>query len=165
MADQTEATLGAGDAEEQPPLVIHGQYIKDLSFEVPNSPGIYGKMMQQQPDVSVNVDVDAQKMSDTQFEVIIKIRADCKIKEEVAFIAELSYGGIFEINVPQEHLEPMLLIECPRMLFPFARHIIANTTRDGSFPPMMLNPVDFAGMYRARLEAIAAKEAEGETQN
>jgi preprotein translocase subunit SecB len=165
MTDQTDETLGAAAAEEKPPLMIHGQYIKDLSFEVPNSPGIYGKMMQQQPDVTVNVDVDAHKMTETQFEVIIKIRADCKVADEVAFIAELSYGGIFEINVPQEHIEPMILIECPRMLFPFARNIIANITRDGSFPPMMLNPVDFAGMYRARLEALAAQEAENKTKN
>lgn len=162
MADQNEDAVGAGNEEEEKtPLIIHGQYIKDLSFEVPNSPGIYGKMMKQQPDVSVNVDVDAQKMAETQYEVIVKIRADCKIGEEIAFIAELAYGGIFEINVPEEHIEPMLLIECPRMLFPFARHIIANTTRDGSFPPMMLNPVDFAGMYRSRLEALATQEAEG----
>jgi preprotein translocase subunit SecB len=152
--------------QEVAPLQIHGQYIKDLSFEVPNSPGIYGKMMQQQPDVSVNVDVDAQKMAETQFEVIVKIRADCKVGDDVAFICELAYGGIFEINVPAEHIEPMLLIECPRILFPFARHIVANTTRDGSFPPMMLNPVDFAGMYRARLEALAAqKEAEDQPKN
>ena len=121
------------------------------------------KMINAQPDVQVNVDVDAQKLTDTQFEVTVKIRADCKLPEgdEVAFIAELAYAGIFEINVPAEHLEPMLLIECPRMLFPFARHIIANTTRDGSFPPMMLNPVDFAGMYRARMEQLAAQQAEG----
>ncbi|SCA56336.1 Protein-export protein SecB [Candidatus Terasakiella magnetica] len=164
MADQNEQAAENQEQELQP-LTIHGQYIKDLSFEVPNSPGIYGRMMQEQPDVNVNVDVDAQKLTDTQFEVIVKIRADCKTKEDVAFICELAYGGIFEINVPQEHLEPMLLIECPRMLFPFARHIIANTTRDGSFPPMMLNPVDFAGMYRQRIEALAAEqEAAGETK-
>jgi len=162
MADENNTAA----EEELAPLSIHGQYIKDLSFEVPNSPGIYGKMMQEQPDVNVNVDVDAQKLTDTQYECVVKIRADCKVKDEVAFICELAYGGIFEINVPQEHLEPMLLIECPRMLFPFARHIIANTTRDGSFPPMMLNPVDFAGMYRQRLEALQAQqEAEGETKN
>lgn len=166
MADQNETNEAAEQQQQLPPLTIHGQYIKDLSFEVPNAPGIYGKMMQDQPDVSVNVDVDAAKLTENQFEVTVKIRADCKVKEDVAFICELAYGGIFEINVPQEHLEPMLLIECPRMLFPFARHIVANTTRDGSFPPMMLNPVDFAGMYRDRLEALAAqKEAEGETKN
>ncbi|MDV7339896.1 protein-export chaperone SecB [Terasakiella sp. A23] len=162
MADENNAQ----NQEELVPLSIHGQYIKDLSFEVPNSPGIYGKMMQEQPDVNVNVDVDAQKLTETQYECVVKIRADCKVKDDVAFICELAYGGIFEINVPAEHLEPMLLIECPRMLFPFARHIIANTTRDGSFPPMMLNPVDFAGMYRQRLEALQAQqEAEGETKN
>ncbi|WP_135081298.1 protein-export chaperone SecB [Terasakiella sp. SH-1] len=164
MADQNEQATENQEQEVQP-MIIHGQYIKDLSFEVPNSPGIYARMMQEQPDVSVNVDVDAAKLTENQFEVIVKIRADCKLQEDVAFICELAYGGIFELNVPQEHLEPMLLIECPRMLFPFARNIIANTTRDGSFPPMMLNPVDFAGMYRARMEQLAAEqEAAGETK-
>ena len=164
MADEKEVAQEA--KKELPPLQIHGQYIKDLSFEVPNSPGIYGKMINNQPDVSVNVDVDARRMSETQFEVSLKIRADCKVQGDVAFICELSYGGIFELNVPQEHLEPMLLIECPRLLFPFARNIVANTTRDGSFPPMMLNPVDFAGMYRAKLEALQAqKEAESQMKN
>jgi len=163
MADenQTEENTAAEGQQELPPLTIHGQYIKDLSMEVPNAPGIFGKMMQEQPDVSVNVDVDAAKLTENQFEVTVKIRADCKVKEDVAFICELAYGGIFEINVPAEHLEPMLLIECPRMIFPFARAIIANTTRDASFPPMMLNPVDFAQMYRSRLESLAAQEAEG----
>lgn len=164
MADQNENNAAAEQNAVQ--LAIHGQYIKDLSFEVPNSPSIYAKMMQEQPDVNVNVDVDAKKLTENQYECVLRIRADCKVQDDVAFICELAYGGIFEINVPQEHLEPMLLIECPRMLFPFARHIVANTTRDGSFPPMMLNPVDFAGMYRQRLEALAAqKEAEGETKN
>ena len=162
MADENQQ---AAEQQEAAPLTIHDQYIKDLSFEVPNAPGIFGKMMQNQPDVAVNVDVDAQKLAEKQFEVVLKIRADCKVGEDVAFICELAYGGIFEINVPDEHIEPMLLIECPRMLFPFARHIVANTTRDGSFPPMMLSPVDFASMYRARLEALAAQqEAEGETK-
>ncbi len=166
MADQNKQTPENTEQQEVAALTIHGQYIKDLSFEVPNSPGIYGKMIENQPDVSVNVDVDAKKLTENQFECILKIRADCKVGEEVAFICELAYGGIFEINVPAEHLEPMLLIECPRMLFPFARHIVANTTRDGSFPPMMLNPVDFAGMYRQRLEALAAQqEAEGQAKN
>lgn len=161
--DQTKENASpAGEEQQQlPPLTIHGQYIKDLSMEVPNAPGIFGKMMQEQPDVSVNVDVDATKLTENQFEVVVKIRADCKLKEEVAFICELAYGGIFEINVAQEHLEPLLLIECPRLLFPFARHILANTTRDSSFPPMMLNPVDFAGMYRQRMEGLAAQQAEG----
>jgi len=161
MADQNEQATEAGE-QEAAPFLIHGQYIKDLSFEVPNAPGIFGKMMQNQPDVSVNVDVDAAKLSETQFEVTLKIRADCKVGEDVAFICELAYGGIFELNVPAEHLEPMLLIECPRMLFPFARNIVASTTRDGSFPPMMLNPVDFASMYRARMEALQNQPEAGQ---
>lgn len=164
MADENQV---ASDEQQQPaqPLVIHGQYIKDLSFEVPNAPGIFGEMMKTQPDVQVNVDVDAKNLAPNQFEVTLQVRADCKLGEQVAFIAELSYAGIFEINVPQEHIEPMVLIECPRMLFPFARSILANATRDGSFPPLMLSPVDFAGMFRDRMEKIAAQQqAEQATQ-
>lgn len=142
----------------QPPLSILGQYTKDLSFEVPGAPTIYGKMLNNQPDVGVNVDVSAHPLQQNQFEVSITIRSECKIGGETGFVVELSYAGIFQLNVPQEHLEPMLLIECPRMLFPFARNIIADVTRDGSFPPLMLSPVDFAGMYRRRLEEVAAQK-------
>lgn len=165
---ETDPKQADEQKKDLPPLLIHGQYIKDLSFEVPNAPVIFGDMMKEAPDVQVNVDVEAHKLAETQFEVCLKIRADCKLTEadKVAFIAELNYAGIFEINVAKEHLEPMLLIECPRMIFPFARGVLANASRDGSFPPLMLNPVDFAAMYRQKLEAAAAqKEAEGETKN
>lgn len=168
MAKEPEKKAAAEEQDQQAraPMTIHGQYIKDLSFEVPNAPAIFGKMTQNQPDISINVDVNAARLAENQFEVILSINATCKVGEDVAFIAELAYAGIFELNVEPEHVEPMMLIECPRMLFPFARNILASTTRDGSFPPLMLNPVDFAAMYRQRLEQILAeKQAEGTPEN
>ena len=131
-----------------PPIQINAQYIKDLSFEAPSTPGILSKMHQEAPDVTINVDVNAHPIQDNLFEVQIHIRATCEVTNETAFISELVYGGLFTINVPSEHLQPILLIECPRLLFPFARNIIADTTRDGGFPPLMIAPVDFVAMFQ-----------------
>ncbi|MEO5335441.1 MAG: protein-export chaperone SecB [Magnetospirillum sp. WYHS-4] len=149
MSDRTDTPTDVQAA--QPPLAVAGQYIKDLSFEVPGAPGIFGQMQKQQPDIAVNVDVNAHGLQEKLFEVVLNVRAECKVGETVAFIAELSYGGLFTLNVAREHLEPMLLIECPRLLFPFARNILADLTRDGGFPPLMLGMVDFVGMYQNQL--------------
>jgi len=134
--------------EEAPPIQINAQYIKDLSFESPSTPGILSKMQHDAPDVNINVNVNAHNIQDVLFEVQIHIRASCNVGEETAFISELVYGGLFKINVPPEHLQAILLIECPRLLFPFARNIIADTTRDGGFPPLMIAPVDFVSMFQ-----------------
>jgi len=143
----SDATPKAPEAGT-PPLVVNGQYIKDLSFEVPGAPGIYGELTTKEPQISVNVDVQAKAAQETLFEVTLHIVAECKAGDAVAFVCELAYAGLFTINVPREHLQAILLIECPRLLFPFARNIIADATRDGAFPPLMLSPVDFAAMYR-----------------
>lgn len=146
---------GAGANEQQPPLVINGQYIKDLSFESPNSPGILAELQNQQPDVNVNIDVQASKVEGPEganmFEVVLDVHSELKLGEKVGFIVELKYAGVFTLNVPEEHLGAMILIECPRLLFPFARNILADTTRDGGFVPLMLQPIDFAAMYQANL--------------
>lgn len=165
--DETPDPQPAGAAEQpspgQPPMVVNGQYIKDLSFEAPGAPGIFGAMQRQQPDITVNVDVNAKPMENNTFEVLLHVKAECKVGQEAAFLAELAYGGLFTINVPQEHIEPMLLIECPRMLFPFARNILADATRDGGFPPLMLGMVDFVAMYQNQLkERQAAAESSAE---
>jgi len=140
-----------------PPIQINAQYIKDLSFEAPSTPGILSKMQQGAPDVTINVDVNAHPVQDSLFEVQIHIRATCEVANETAFISELVYGGLFTINVPSEHLQAILLIECPRLLFPFARNIIADTTRDGGFPPLMMAPVDFVAMFQNQANAQAAQ--------
>jgi preprotein translocase subunit SecB len=134
--------------QDGPSLLVNGQYIKDLSFEVPNAPGIYGEIASKEPQITVNIEVKAGAVNDTLFEVALHISAECKAGELVAFVCELVYAGLFTLNVPREHLQAMLLIECPRMLFPFARNIIADATRDGAFPPLMLSPVDFVTMFR-----------------
>mgnify|MGYP001809650819 CR=1 FL=1 len=136
-----------------PPLVINGQYVKDLSFEVPGAPGIYGEMAGQNPEIPIHVDINATAIADKTFEVTLHLKVEAHLPENrPVFIAELAYAGIFTLNVPDEHIQPMLLIECPRLLFPFARSIIADMTRDGAFPPLMIQPIDFMQLYRARAE-------------
>lgn len=129
-------------------LVVNAQYVKDLSFENPRAPAslVAGK---EQPKIEVKVNVNARGLQEQIYEVTLEIQADAKVAEGQAFIAELIYAGVFTVaNVPQEVLRPLLLIECPRLLFPFARGIIADVTRDGGFPPLFLSPIDFVALYR-----------------
>jgi len=150
----------AGAESDAPPITINAQYIKDLSFEAPASPGIFGTMRNAAPDINVNIDVNAVPIADSSaFEVVLDITANCTVEETSAFILELSYAGLFSLNVPEEHLQAILLIECPRLLFPFARNVLADVSRDGGFPPLMLGPVDFVSMYQSQLQQ--ATEAEG----
>jgi preprotein translocase subunit SecB len=144
--DQPTSGNGGG-AEQRPPLAINAQYVKDLSFEVPGAPGIFAQLQQRPPEISIKVDVQARGLEGNVYEVVLETRADCKSGESVAFILELSYAGVFTLNVAPEDVRPMLLIECPRMLFPFARQILASTTLSGGFLPLMLGPVDFAALY------------------
>jgi len=146
MSDENTAT--------QPALVINGQYVKDLSFEVPGAPAIYGEMQGQNPNIPIHVDINANQVAENTFEVVLHLRVEAHLADNrPVFIAELAYGGIFTLTVPAEHVQPMLLIECPRMLFPFARNIIADLTRDGGFPPLMIQPIDFVQLFRNRMEA------------
>jgi len=166
-ATETAAVVDAdaeGAESTQPPITINAQYIKDLSFEAPATPGIFAQMQSSSPDVSINVNVNAQPLQDGIFEVQLHIRGECKIDDTMAFVTELVYGGVFTLNVPQEHLQAVLLIECPRLLFPFARNIVADATRDGGFPPLMLAPVDFVAMFQqqqAQAQADADKGGNG----
>lgn len=157
-AGQT-AAAGAQEQQQQQPIVINAQYIKDLSFEAPHAPQIFGLLRDNQPNISVNINVNATPMGENVFEVVIDAAATCKAQDQTAFILELSYAGLFTLNVPQEHLQPVLLIECPRLLFPFARNILAEASRDGGFPPLMLGPVDFVAMYQSQLQRQAGQQA------
>lgn len=141
-------TSSGAQAEPRPPLLINAQYVKDLSFEVPAAPGIFGQMQQRPPEIAIKVDVQARNLETDIYEVVLNIRADCKSVDTVAFILELAYGGVFTLNVAPQDVRPVLLIECPRMLFPFARQIIASTTLNGGFLPLMLGPVDFTALYQ-----------------
>jgi len=151
--NKTEAPKADAGEAPRPPVSINAQYTKDLSFEAPATPGIFSKMQSDEPDVTINVGVNAHPIQDNMFEVQLSINTECKVADEIAFVAELVYGGLFTLNVEKEHLQPMLLIECPRLLFPFARNIMADATRDGGFPPLMLAPVDFVSMYQQQAAA------------
>ncbi len=135
----------------QGPLVLNIQYTKDLSFEVPGAPEIYATL-REPPRVDLQLDVQARPVEEggNVYEISLQIRADAQVQDQTCFIAELTYCGIFTINVAPEHLEPILLVECPRLLFPFARNILAEVTRDGGFPPVMLQPIDFVALWQQR---------------
>jgi preprotein translocase subunit SecB len=140
----------AGQARTPPSMKILGQYLKDLSFENPNSPQSLSQ--QGQPEINVQVNVNAKPAGQNEFEVELHLEAKATHDGKSMFAADLLYAGVFRLeNVPQEALHPIVLVECPRMLFPFARQILADATRNGGFPPLMLDPIDFASMYQRRL--------------
>lgn len=136
-----------------PGLRVMAQYVKDLSFENPGHPPV-----QSQPNIDLGIDVSATPHRDGNgmFEVSLKLSAKALAAETVLFICELDYAGLFQLqNVPENQVEPMLLIECPRLLFPFARRIIAEITREGGFPPLLIDPVDFVALYQAQYRRAA----------
>ncbi|MUO81390.1 protein-export chaperone SecB [Agrobacterium vitis] len=135
---------------ESPSLNILAQYIKDLSFENPGAPRSL-QARDKAPSININVNVNANPLSDNDFDVVLSLTAEARDDDKVVFAAELVYGGVFRITgFPQEHMLPVLFIECPRLLFPFARQIIADATRNGGFPPLMIDPIDFAQMFAQR---------------
>jgi preprotein translocase subunit SecB len=142
-------------AGQQPSMRILGQYLKDLSFENPNAPQSLAPQ-QNQPDINIAVNVNARNLAPTDFEIELHLDAKATADGKVIFAAELLYAGVFRLeNFPQNLLHPAVLIECPRMLFPFARQVLADATRNGGFPPLMLDPIDFASMYQKRMQAAA----------
>ena len=137
-----------------PKMNILAQYVRDLSFEnILAQKGVDGEL---NPEMQVNVNIDAKKRAaDNQFDVIIKLRVDSTSKgtNDILFVLELDYGGVFQIeNIPEDQLHPYLLIECPRMLFPFLRRIVSDITRDGGFPPLNLENIDFLKLYKQEME-------------
>ncbi|MDR3539126.1 MAG: protein-export chaperone SecB [Acetobacteraceae bacterium] len=150
-------------AQPQQPLVVNIQYVKDLSFEVPGAPQVFTQL-RSQPQVNINLDVQARRVHEGQnvFEVAIMIRAEAHDTSAQAngqaaavpptvFVAELTYAGVFTLNgLPDNAIEPVLLVECPRILFPFARNILSDVTRDGGFPPVLLQPIDFVALWQTR---------------
>ena len=152
MAKKIEKKAGTVPEGAPAGLFINAQYLKDLSFENPNPLEAYKS--DEKPEIKVSVNTVVKKLPDKAFEVTLDIKTEGKKKDKLSFIAEVSYAGIFTLNqVPPEHEKPLLLIEAPRMLFPFARYILADVTRDGGYPPLMLNPIDFAALYRKQMEA------------
>jgi len=159
MTSEDTAAAKEPAAEATPQLTIAAQYVRDLSFE--NIAAQKGSANEGKPDIKVTVNVDAKSLGNDRFEVGLKINAEARTGETAVFIAELDYVGIFGIkNIPAENMQAVLLIECPRIIFPFARRIIADVSRDGGYPPLMLDPIDFATLYRQRLaEGAVRKDA------
>ncbi|MGE0718135.1 MAG: protein-export chaperone SecB [Alphaproteobacteria bacterium] len=151
-----------GQAPQGAPISINAQYIRDLSFENPNAPQIMAEL-RQPPQIEVKVDVKVRNLAENVFEVVLAMSATAKANDKTAFVVELEYGAVVTMaaGLPQEHVGALLLIEIPRMLFPFARQIIGDATRDGGFPPLLLNPIDFADLYRRQQQQAAQQQGGG----
>ena len=156
---QTPAQPADADAQQAqgPAIRVLGQYIKDLSFENPGN-----VQVSTQPNIDLGIDVGATPhvSGDNLYEVSLKLKANAQAEDKILFITELDYAGLFKLDgVSEADLEPMLLIECPRLLFPYARRIISEITRDGGFPPLLIDPVDFVGLYRSQKAKAAQATA------
>ena len=139
--------------ESMMPIVVLAQYLKDLSFESPNAPESLTTMTGQ-PDVSISVNVEAKKVGDDDYEVILLLTVTAEENKKTMFIVEVTYAGLFTLNnIPDEALQAIILIEAPRLLFPFARNIVSDATREGGFPPLLIQPVDFVSLYQQHMEA------------
>ncbi len=149
-------------------IKVVAQYIKDLSFETPLSPEIYMNNFDK-PDISLNIDIDAKKINENLYEVVLKLsaKADTVKPDKNIFLCEIAYAGLFMIETPQENdmLEQILLIYCPNLLFPYIRKIISGLTMDSNFPPLMLDPIDFADLYMKRKAIIADAKPISDTKN
>jgi preprotein translocase subunit SecB len=154
---------------EGPHIRVLAQYVKDLSFENPSA-GAVSHQQDTPPAIDMGIDVNARPLREGEaYEVDLLIRAKASRGEEVMFLTELVYSGVFQfVNVAAEEVEPFLLIECPRLLFPFSRRLMAEITREGGYPPLLIDPIDFASLYRtqsANREAEAGNpEAAGESR-
>lgn len=157
MTNGNGAPAPQGEQGQSPQLNVLAQYIKDLSFENPNAPTSL-QQGQQQPNINIQINVGANNLTATDFEVSIKIDGKAETGSTVLFSFELVYAGVFRIQgVPQDSLHPFVMIECPRLLFPFAREIVANAVRNGGFPPLLLDPIDFVSLYRQNMERAQAQ--------
>lgn len=161
--DQAPETLANGQ-DNLPQAGVISQYVKDLSFENPNAPGVY--QWQTQPNIDVQFNIGSSQLGDDVYEVVLKIDVKAEGEGQVAFQVELVYAGLFGIrNVPADQIPPFLLAEAPRILFPFARRVLSDAVRDGGFPPLMLEPIDFAQLYmqqQAQGEALVQQQPAGE---
>ncbi|KQM72481.1 protein-export chaperone SecB [Sphingomonas sp. Leaf20] len=150
MDDQNGMTIAdqplANGADEAPAAGLISQYVKDLSFENPNAPAVYQN--QTPPAIDVQFNIGSAQVGDEVHEVVLKIDVRAETDGQVAFIVDLSFAGLFGLrNIPAEHVQPFLLGEAPRLLFPFARRVLSDAVRDGGFPPLLLEPIDFAQLY------------------
>ncbi|MFL4969654.1 MAG: protein-export chaperone SecB [Xanthobacteraceae bacterium] len=155
------APAGAQPAPAQ--LNVLAQYIKDLSFENPNAPKSL-QPAQQQPSINIQINVSAKPLTETDVEVELKIEGKAESTGSILFQFELIYGGVFRLqNIPQQDLHPIMMIECPRLLFPFAREIISSAVMNSGFPPLRIDPVDFVGLYRQRMAQLQTQQPQQPT--
>lgn len=161
MTDTTDTV--ANGADNEPQIGLIAQYVKDLSFENPNAPGVY--QWQEQPQIDINFNISNNQIADDVFEVGLKVSAKAVAEQGTAFAVELVFAGLFGIrNVPEDQMRPFLYAEAPRLLFPFARRVMADAVQDGGFPPLMLDPIDFGALYvqqQAQIEAAQQGEPAG----
>ncbi|KFL30138.1 preprotein translocase subunit SecB [Devosia riboflavina] len=160
MADENQGAA-APEPGTAPSMNLVGQYVRDLSFENPGAPG---SIMAGggNPAFNVSISVGVKKQSDELYAVELNLKAKANREETLLFNVELVYGGVFRLkNIPEAQLSGLLMVECPRLIFPFARQVLANVTQQGGFPPLMMEPVDFMAIYRQNLAALAAKQQEG----
>ena len=144
--------------EQKPAILIQSQYIKDLSMEIPHAPQIFAKLRGKNPNVNVSLDINTEKLEDHVFNLMMNITINGDVEKEKAFILELTYAAVVTVNVPAEHEEPVLMVEIPHMIYPYAREIVSTTMGQAGLPPMLLNPIDFMGMYQAKKQAPANKQ-------
>jgi preprotein translocase subunit SecB len=164
MADEMKPNGGeaqtTGEGAQGPRVSILGQYIKDLSFENPNAPKSFQEPGEN-PNLQLNFNVGANKISDDTYEVTLHFEGEAKSDTSGIYQLDLAYAGVFRVqNLAQERLRPFLFIDCPAMLFPFVRRLIADLTREGGYPPLLIDPIDFAALYRRN---AAQQQAESET--
>ncbi len=152
MADE----LQPNGEDTTPAVGLISQYVKDFSFENPNAPAVY--QWQGQPQIDVQFNIGANQVADDVHEVVLKIDVRATSADQTAFAVELSYAGLFGLrNIPEEQVQPFLLAEGPRLIFPFARRVLADAVRDGGFPPLLLEPIDFGALYMQQAASQAGQ--------
>jgi preprotein translocase subunit SecB len=150
---------GPAGLQAQPQLNVLGQYIKDFSFENPNAPRSLTPS-QTQPAIQIQINVGVQQLADSDYEISLKLDGKADSAGTVLFAFDLTFAGVFRLqNIPKESLQPVVMIECPRLLFPFAREIVATAVRNGGFPPLLLDPVDFVALYQQRMAQMQPGQA------
>jgi preprotein translocase subunit SecB len=160
MSDTTSTDAAAAGQAQQPTVRVLAQYVKDLSFENPRAPMSLQKK-DTTPPINIGVNVGAKALAESDYEVTLSLDAKAGEGDEVNFQVELHYAGVIRVQgMKQEHVQPFLLIEGPRLLFPFARQVMADAVRNGGFPPLMIDPIDFVSLYRRNLERVRAQQGE-----
>ena len=150
--------------QAQPAIMIRNQYIKDMSLEIPLAPAIFKEVNENQPEIHVDMGMKSDVQEDGSYVVSLETKMDADVNGKKLFILELTYCSNLTLNIPEEHKEPILMIELPRLMFPFVRSIVATSLANAGLPPLMLNPIDFAAMYQDKKAKEAAEAEKGENK-